>query len=158
MLGINEDLLGPEAIADPYTYYGRLREEDPIHWNPLYATWVMTRYDDVVWALRHPEVFSSEIFLRDPHPPLPPILETDQALYEFNKHYLSHWFIRRDAPDHLRMRRGGHPHFNPKHIAGRFPTLLHEGNPAPPAAGRDRGRKEGVQAVAAPPPALVIAP
>ena len=33
MLVINEDLLGPEAIADPYTYYGRLREEDPIHWN-----------------------------------------------------------------------------------------------------------------------------
>ncbi len=28
MLVINEDLLGPEAIADPYTYYGRLREED----------------------------------------------------------------------------------------------------------------------------------
>jgi len=68
MLGINEDLLGPEAIADPYTYYGRLREEDPIHWNPLYETWVLTRYADVVWALRHPEVFSSEIFLRDPHP------------------------------------------------------------------------------------------
>ena len=105
MLGINEDLLGPEAIADPYTYYGRLREEDPIHWNPLYEMWVLTRYDDVVWALRHPEMFSSEIFLRDPHPPLPPILETDQPLYEFNKHYLSHWFLRRDAPDHLRMRR-----------------------------------------------------
>ena len=88
MLGINEDLLGPEAIADPYTYYGRLREEDPLHWNSLYETWVITRYGDVVWALRHPEVFSSEIFLRDPHPPLPPILETDQALYEFNKRYL----------------------------------------------------------------------
>jgi len=124
MLVINEDLLGPEAIADPYTYYGRLREEDPIHWNPLYATWVITRYDDVVWALRHPELFSSEIFLRDPHPPLPPILETDQALYEFNKHYLSHWFIRRDAPDHLRMRRVVHAHFNPKYIAGRFRMLV----------------------------------
>src|SRR6266436_1152449 len=88
MRAMNEDLLGPEAIADPYTYYGRLREEDPLHWNPLYETWVLTRYDDVVWALRHPEGFSSEIFLRDPRPPLPPILETDQALYAFNTHYL----------------------------------------------------------------------
>src|SRR5713101_31137 len=136
MLVINEDLLGPEAIADPYTYYGRLREEDPIHWNPLYATWVMTRYDDVVWALRHPELFSSEIFLRDPHPPLPPILETDQALYEFNKHYLSHWFIRRDAPDHLRMRQVIH-------------ALL--------AEVEDRGRMEVLQDFAAPLPVLVIA-
>src|SRR3954462_6899561 len=93
MLTITEDLLGPEAIADPYTYYGRLREEDPIHWNPLYETWVLTRYADVVWVLRHPEGFSAEIFLRAPYPPLPPILETDQALYEFNKRYLSHWFL-----------------------------------------------------------------
>ena len=88
MLVMNEDLLGPEAIVEPYTYYGRLREEDPIHWNPLYETWVLTRYADVVWVLRHPELFSAEIFLRDPHPPSPPILETDQALYEFNKHFL----------------------------------------------------------------------
>jgi len=47
----------------------------------------MTRYDDVVWCLRHPELFSSEIFLRDARPPFPPILDTDHALYEFNKKY-----------------------------------------------------------------------
>ena len=126
MLAINEDLLGPEAIDDPYTYYERLREEDPIHWNLLYETWVITRYDDVVWCLRHPEVFSSEIFLRDARPPLPPILDTDHALYEFNKKYLSHWCIRRDTPDHLRMRRVVHPYFNPKYIEGRFRTLVRE--------------------------------
>jgi cytochrome P450 len=88
MLDINEDLLGPEVIEAPYTYYGQLREEDPIHWNPLYETWVITRYDDVVWFLRHPELFSSEIFLRDARPPFPPILDTDHALYEFHKKYL----------------------------------------------------------------------
>ena len=154
---INEDLLGPEAIADPYTYYGQLREEDPIHWNPLYQTWVLTRYDDVVWALRHPEVFSSEIFLRDPHPPLPPILETDQALYEFNKHYLSHWFLRRDAPDHLRMRRVVHSHFNPKYIAGRFRPLVQEVIQALLAEVEDHGRMEVLQDFAAPLPVLVIA-
>src|SRR5215813_7134840 len=152
MLVINEDLLGPEAIADPYTYYGRLREEDPIHWNPLYETWVLTRYDDVVWALRHPEFFSSEIFLRDPHPPLPPILETDQALYEFNKHYLSHWFIRRDAPDHLRMRRVVHSHFNPKYIAGRFRTLVQEVIRDLLAEVEDQGCMEVLQDFAAPLP------
>ncbi len=154
---MHEDLLGPEAIADPYTYYGRLREEDPIHWNPLYETWVLTRYDDVVWALRHPEVFSSEIFLRDPRPPLPPILETDQALYEFNTHYLSHWFLRRDAPDHLRMRRVVHAHFNPKYIAGRFRAIVQEVVHALLAEVEDRGRMEVLQDFAAPLPVLVIA-
>src|SRR6266571_9306033 len=119
--------------------------------------WVITRYDDVVWALRHPEFFSSEIFLRDPHPPLPPILETDQALYEFNKHYLSHWFIRRDAPDHLRMRRVVHSHFNPKYIAGRFRTLVQEVIHALLAEVEDRGCMEVLQDFAAPLPVLVIA-
>ena len=157
MLVINEDLLGPEATADPYTYYGRLREEDPIHWNPLYETWVLTRYADVVWVLRHPELFSSEIFLRDPHPPVPPILETDQALYAFNKHYLSHWFLRRDAPDHLRMRRVVHAHFNPKYIAGRFRTLVQEVIQALLDEVEDRGRMEVLQDFAAPLPVLVIA-
>jgi len=46
---VHEDLLAPDVIEDPYTYFGRLREEDPIHWNSLYETWVITRYDDVVW-------------------------------------------------------------------------------------------------------------
>jgi len=157
MLGINEDLLGPEAIADPYTYYGRLREEEPLHWNPRYATWVLTRYADVVWALRHPEVFSSEIFLRDPHPPLPPILETDQALYAFNTRFLSHWFLRRDTPDHLRMRRVIHAHFNPKYIAERFRPLVQEVIQALLAEVKARGRMEVLQDFAAPLPVLVIA-
>ena len=157
MLTIKEDLLGPEAIEDPYTYYGQLREEDPIHWNPLYETWVITRYDDVVWCLRHPELFSSEIFLRDPHPPLPPILDTDQELYEFNKKYLSHWFIRRDAPDHLRMRRVVHPHFNPKYIEGRFRTLVRDVIHDLLAEVEARGHMDVLQDFAAPLPVLVIA-
>jgi len=157
MLTINEDLLGPEAIDDPYTYYGRLREEDPIHWNPLYETWVITRYDDVVWFLRHPELFSSEIFLRDDRLPFPPILDTDYALYEFNKKYLSHWFLRRDTPDHLRMRRVVHPYFNPKYIEGRFRTLVREVIHDLLAEVEARAHMDVLQDFAAPLPVLVIA-
>jgi cytochrome P450 len=61
MFTAHEDLLAPDVIEDPYTYFGRLREEDPVHWNPLYDTWVITRYDDVVWSLRHPEFFSHSL-------------------------------------------------------------------------------------------------
>jgi hypothetical protein len=49
--------------------YGRLREED-LSWNPLYETWVITRYDDVVWCLRHPELFRLR-FSCDDRPPFP---------------------------------------------------------------------------------------
>ena len=37
-------LLDPEVLADPYPLYRRLREEDPVHWDPYLHAWVVTRY------------------------------------------------------------------------------------------------------------------
>jgi pimeloyl-[acyl-carrier protein] synthase len=44
-------LLDPEVLADPYPLYRRLRNEDPVHWDPFLHAWVVTRYDDVVRVL-----------------------------------------------------------------------------------------------------------
>src|SRR5689334_21838154 len=44
---VDEDMFSPEVIRDPYTYYGHLRETDPVHWNDLHKTWVITRNDDL---------------------------------------------------------------------------------------------------------------
>ncbi len=30
---INEDMFTPDVIADPYAYYGRLRDEAPVYRN-----------------------------------------------------------------------------------------------------------------------------
>ncbi|MGH8997276.1 MAG: cytochrome P450, partial [Acidimicrobiales bacterium] len=46
-------LLDPEVLADPYPLYKRLREEDPVHWDPYLHAWVVTRYPDVVEVLHH---------------------------------------------------------------------------------------------------------
>ena len=59
---VPDDMFAPDVIADPYAYYGRLRDADPIHWNETYALWVVTRYHDVVWLTRHHELFSSAVF------------------------------------------------------------------------------------------------
>jgi pimeloyl-[acyl-carrier protein] synthase len=40
-------LLDPAVLADPYPLYARLREEDPVHWDPYLHCWVFTRYSDV---------------------------------------------------------------------------------------------------------------
>ena len=45
-------LLDPEVLADPYPLYRRLRQEDPVHWDPFLHAWVVTRYPDVVKVLR----------------------------------------------------------------------------------------------------------
>ena len=84
----NENLFSPEVIQDPYSYFGRMREEDPVHWNDPYKLWVITKYKDLVWVTRRPEAFSSEVFTRDPLPPYPSIDESDMGLYEDVKQLL----------------------------------------------------------------------
>jgi cytochrome P450 len=41
-------LLDPEVLANPYPLYHRLRNENPVHWDPFLHAWVVTRYADVV--------------------------------------------------------------------------------------------------------------
>jgi cytochrome P450 len=50
------------VTGDPYALWALLREEAPVHWNPTQAGgfWALTKYDDVLAALRDHETFSSE--------------------------------------------------------------------------------------------------
>jgi cytochrome P450 len=46
-------LLDPEVLANPYPLYHRLRDEDPVHWDPFLHAWVVTRYADVIHVLHN---------------------------------------------------------------------------------------------------------
>ncbi|MGI4941960.1 MAG: hypothetical protein ACRYHQ_15610, partial [Janthinobacterium lividum] len=46
-------LLDPAVLADPYPLYHRLREQDPVHWDPFLHCWVVTTYAECVTVLRH---------------------------------------------------------------------------------------------------------
>ncbi len=99
-LQINEDLLCPEAIDDPYAYFGRLRALEPVHWNPLWQGWIVTCHQDVVAVLLDAQRFSSNrMAYLDAHASE----EKRQAL----EHYfamLSRWLVFMDPPDHTRLR------------------------------------------------------
>ncbi len=45
-------LTDPVALAEPYGLYHDLRRADPVHWSEGLGAWVLTRYDDVLAALR----------------------------------------------------------------------------------------------------------
>ena len=45
-------LLEPDVLASPYPLYRRLREGDPVHWDPYLHAWVVTRYADVATVLQ----------------------------------------------------------------------------------------------------------
>jgi cytochrome P450 len=102
------------VIQDPYRYYGQIRDEDPVHWNELYELWVITRHDDLVWMTRNHEQFSNSVFLNDPRPAYPAILESDMELYEYVRTYQGDQFIQYDRPEHLEMRKVVHTYFTPK--------------------------------------------
>ena len=54
------ELNDPAVIADPYPYYTRLRDQAPVYHCTNPDVWVLTRYDDVVAALRDVGRFSSD--------------------------------------------------------------------------------------------------
>ncbi len=153
---VQDDMFTPDVIADPYSYYGRLRDEDPVHWNEAYALWVVTRHDDLVWLTRHHELFSSAVFKNDPRPPYPDIDESDLGLYEYVRNYQGDQFIQHDRPEHLEMRRVVHGYFTPKSMEAWRPFVQKAVKELLDAA-EEKGSMDVMRDLATPLPVLVIA-
>ena len=49
---IDQLLVSPAILSDPYPIYHQLRAEDPVHWSDAWGCWVLTRYADVIAVLR----------------------------------------------------------------------------------------------------------
>jgi cytochrome P450 len=153
---LQDDMFTPDVIADPYAYYGRLRDEDPVHWNDAYALWVLTRHDDVTWMTRHNELFSSAVFKNDPKPAYPAIDESDLGLYEYVKNYQADQFIQHDRPEHLDMRKIVHGYFTPKAMESWRPFVVHAVKELLDEA-EEKGSMDVMRDLATPLPVLVIA-
>ena len=52
-------LTDPEFLDDPYPVYRRMRQRDPVYWSDTLGAWVLTRYDDVLAAVRNPAMSSA---------------------------------------------------------------------------------------------------
>jgi cytochrome P450 len=153
---IQDDMFTADVIADPYAYYGRLREEDPVHWNEKYELWVVTRHDDLVWLTRHHEKFSSAVFKNDKRPAYPAIDESDLGLYEYVKNYQGSQFIQHDRPEHLEMRRVMHGYFTPKSMEAWRPFVQVAVKELLDAA-EAKGSMDVMRDLATPLPVVVIA-
>jgi cytochrome P450 len=155
-MSIHDDMFTPDVIADPYSYYGDIRDNDPVHWNETYEMWAVTRYDDLTWLTRHHELFSSAVFKRDPRPAYPAIDESDLGLYEYVKNYQADQFIQHDRPDHLEMRRVLHSFFTPKKMEAWRPFVRDAVRELLDAA-EAKGEMDVMRDLATPLPVMVIA-
>lgn len=148
--------LSPEVRANPYPYYAALRRESPVHQllpgAPLFA---LSRYNDVVFALHHPEVFSStalQVLAQGGGISLGP----NSGALAGHRALESAMMIATDPPDHARLRRLVNRGFTPRRIAALEPRLREL------AAGfveqvAGAGRMDLVSDVAIPFPVTVIA-
>ena len=98
---LDHDWLTPAFLADPYPLYHRLRSEAPVYWSERLSTWILTRYSDVVAALREPGRLSNAGRMAALLDKLPETLRPNlELLYQ---HY-SVGLIFSDPPDHTRLR------------------------------------------------------
>ena len=92
----NDDVFTPDVSQEPYMYFGRMRTEEPVHYNEPYDAWLVTRYDDMVWLTRHLELFSNETLKRDPYPS---IKESALGIYPLVRDF----FLLHHRPAHADM-------------------------------------------------------
>ena len=88
--------MSPEVIADPYPYYHRLREADPVHRSPL-GFFVASRHADVAHVLRDKR-FGKDFVGRMTR------RFGDKIMEEPVYRSMSHWMLQQDPPDHTRLR------------------------------------------------------
>lgn len=92
-----ERLFSPAVADDPHPTYATLRRECPVARGDLAGNPValLSRYDDVQWALRHPEFFTSAggVLGLGEQPLIP--LEVDPPLHTEYRRILNPWFTPR---------------------------------------------------------------
>ncbi len=89
---------------NPYLHYDWLRREHPVYYNERHDFWTLSRYHDVVKAVRTPEIFSSA-----------------KGVGLDKRYGLS--MIAHDPPDHTRLRRLVVKAFTPRQIASYAPRI-----------------------------------
>lgn len=59
-MSIDYEPYSESAKADPHRYCRALRREAPVYWAAQAGAWVISRYEDVQFVFKHPELFSSD--------------------------------------------------------------------------------------------------
>jgi cytochrome P450 len=96
--------LSSEVQANPFPYYSALRKSNPVAWIEPLQCWAISRYDDVDYALRNPQIFSSAKWI-------------GQSLGDLNPAPEVPWMIETDPPDHSRLRKLVSKGFTPRMVS-----------------------------------------
>ncbi len=141
-------LLEPEVLANPYPLYHRLLEEDPVHWDPFLHTWVITRYEYVIWVFQH---FSADRTFT------PAQLESlGLSALKPLAEVMIHQMLFLDPPAHTRIRGLASQAFTPRRVE-RLRSHIQDITNTLVQAILDKGHMEVLADLARPLPAIVTA-
>jgi cytochrome P450 len=105
------DVYDHDLQDDPYPIYRRLRDEAPLHHNSQFDYWVLSRHEDVHWALRNDELFSNAMGVT-----------LDESAWSPHAHKVMS-FLAMDAPEATRLRRLVSKGFTPRRVAELEPRV-----------------------------------
>jgi len=118
---LDEQLLSPAYIENPYETYDLLRAHAPVYWSARWSAWIVTRYDDVLAILRDHRRFSNQGRYTQYIGQLPH--DQRRQLTTLVEHYEHGGLVQLDPPAHTRLRRLVNLAFTPRAVAGMRATV-----------------------------------
>jgi cytochrome P450 len=138
------NLMAPEVRLNPYKFYAAMRQEAPVCEVEPGGVWAVSRYDDVAFVFKHPELFSSSGFRQF----------IDAPWLDYNP--IMHTMFVMDPPEHTGMRALVSRAFGTRAVA-RLEQLLRGAADRLIKNMRERGSGEIYTDLAKPLPAVAIA-
>ncbi len=89
----------PDTIADPFPAFRVIREESPAYWSDVLGGWVLTRYEDVKWAISDRRFSANRM-----RPFFERLSAADQEKYRVLGDSICGWAVFHDQPTHTRLR------------------------------------------------------
>ncbi len=108
---IDFDIYDHALQDDPYPVYARLRDESPLHHNVEHDYWVLSRHEDVHWAVRSDDVLSNAMGVT-----------LDASAWNEHAHKVMS-FLAMDPPEQVRLRRLVSQGFTPRRVAALGPRI-----------------------------------
>jgi cytochrome P450 len=105
-------LFSPAANADPHPIHARLRERAPVVKAEQVGLWTLSRYDDVAFALKRPDLFSSQRDAALTQRLMDPRLQDSVEFDLLNESSI----VAVDPPAHTRLRKLINSAFTPRAI------------------------------------------
>lgn len=102
------DLLSEQVAADPHPLLHRMRAADPVHWSGQLNAWVLTRYADIVQALKDPRLTAARMVGQ-----LDRLPDEQRRQVEPLRASIALWMGHTNPADHARMQRVIKRYFTP---------------------------------------------